>query len=74
MTDLPDRLYRETTLTRQQAAVVAGRVEGQTYQQIADELGVRRGTAHKHGERALQKAQEAQQTVRVLQEIGFIEE
>jgi DNA-directed RNA polymerase specialized sigma24 family protein len=72
MTDLADKLYRETTLTRQQATVVAGRVDGRTYQQIADEMDVSRGTAHKHGERARQKAEEAQHTVRVLEEIGFI--
>jgi DNA-directed RNA polymerase specialized sigma24 family protein len=74
MTELADRLSEQTTLTRRQAAVVAGRVEGQTYQTIADEMGVTRGTAHKHGKRARQKAQEAQQTVTVLEEIGFIED
>jgi DNA-directed RNA polymerase specialized sigma24 family protein len=72
MNDLADRLYRETTLTRQQATVVAGRVDGRSYQAIADEMDVSRGTAHKHGERARQKAEEAQQTVDVLQEVGFI--
>jgi transcriptional regulator len=74
MGELADRLDERTTLTEMQAAVVAGRVAGQTYQQIADELGVTRGTAHKHGVRARQKAQQAQQTVRVLEEIGFIEQ
>lgn len=73
MGELADRLDEQTTLTEMQARVVAMLVDGDTYQAIADELGVTRGTAHKHGVRAREKAQEAQSTTTLLQEIGFIE-
>jgi DNA-binding CsgD family transcriptional regulator len=67
------QLQEETVLSEREAEVVALRATGETYRQVADELSISPQAAHAHARRAKEKAQQAQSTTTLLQEIGFIE-
>jgi len=71
--DLADRLESETTLSPQQARVVAHRVDGLTWSEIAEEMNIERGTAKSYHERAKEKAREAQRDAEVFREVGLLD-
>lgn len=71
--DRATELHKNTVLSQREAEVVALRVQGSTYREIGDELGVSPQTVHAHACRARDKAGRAEKTVTALERLGFVE-
>jgi DNA-binding CsgD family transcriptional regulator len=64
--------YEQTTmLSEMEAAVTARKIHGFTHQEIADELGVKKGTVDSHAHRAREKYNLAEETHRRLNNSVF---
>lgn len=68
-----ERLNDETTLSQRESEVAARRVEGETFREIADELGISPQNANKAWQRAKEKAATAKRSVELFRETGLIE-
>lgn len=71
--DLANRLTDETTLSEKESEVVAMRIEGTPYREIADELGISHGAANSYWQRAKEKAATAERSAELFREIGLVE-
>jgi len=63
----------ETTLSDREAQVVARRIEGDTFHEIADELDISPQNANKAWQRAKRKAVDAKESTAVFRDVGLIE-
>lgn len=71
--ELADRLIRETTLSERESLTVTYRADGLSWAEIADRMDIERDTAEGYYERARQKYRRAENTVTLLEEIGFVD-
>lgn len=71
--ELVDDLNEETSLSEKEAHVAILRAQGQTYREIADELGISPQATHAYARRATVKYERAERTIAELERIGFID-
>jgi len=63
----------ETMLAEREAEVVARRIEGATFHEIADALDVSPQNVHRAWQRAKRKAVDAKDSTEVFRDVGLIE-
>jgi DNA-binding CsgD family transcriptional regulator len=71
--ELIEELSENTRLSKREAQTAVCRAKGMTYQEIADEYDIDRGSVEGYEKRARRKAKQASETVERLEEIGFMD-